>query len=200
MQIFFTVKGNIQEYIKMGRSYPFPVPPLRRCHNKKCNKIVQYKKHGFYERHFITSFFSNKIIIRRYICPLCGHTISYLPSFCLPRFVYALEHIATSIHKSFFCKSSLKKCLEELMDKNDGFIISRQLLYHYKKRFVDNLKLIQIGFRQMNPTVELPDENLSEIERAKKLLVLIKDAPDRVHTFSQKFYEITNKPYLALCK
>jgi hypothetical protein len=52
----------------------------------------------------------------------------------------------------------------------------------------------------MNPEVKLPEDNLFKIKRAKKLLVIIKDDLDRVHSFSQKFYETTNKTFLTFCK
>lgn len=72
MQILFTVQEGLEEYIKKGKDYPFPPPPVRRCHNNNCKKVVQFKKHGFYQRHLITNIFRDKILIRRYICPLCG--------------------------------------------------------------------------------------------------------------------------------
>lgn len=197
MQIYFTVE-RVEEYIEKGKQYPFPSPPNRRCH--QCNKTVQYKKHGFYKRYLITTFFKEKIFIRRYICPLCGHTISYLPSFCLSKFIHELGYIFTYIYDTFNRKGTLKECLDRLNAVHKGLNISRQVIYHYKKRFEKNLKLIQMGLRQMDPQVQLPDDKLAETERAKKLLLIIKDAPYRVYTFSQKFYEATNKPFLALCK
>ncbi|MGI6124698.1 MAG: hypothetical protein ACOYIG_11050 [Acetivibrionales bacterium] len=63
-----------------------------------------------------------------------------------------------------------------------------------------NLKLIQMGLRQINPQVKLPDEKFNESERAKMLLSAIKDASDQENSFTQKFYQSTNKTYLALCK
>ncbi len=198
MQIYFTVKEGINIYIQMGKNYPFPPPPLTRCHN--CRKTVQFKKHGFYGRFLVTTIFKDKIYIRRYICPACGHTISYLPSFCLPRFIYGLEYIFSYTYHSFLSSSTLTSCLEKLNVINKGLGITRQLLYHYRKRFMENLNLIQTGLRQMNPKVKLPDSTLNKRERAKKLLMMIKDAPDRVDSFSQKFYETTNKTILALCK
>ncbi len=198
MQIFFNVKEGLAEYVIKGKEYPFPPPPLRSCHN--CKTSVQFKKHGFYQRHLITNFFRDKIFIRRYICPLCGHTISYLPNFCLPRFVYGLKDIFSYIEESIACSGTLKACLDKLNAVNEDLNLSRQLVYHYRKRFMQNLNLIQTGLRQMDPEIELPADNLSIIKRAKKLLVMIKDDLDRVCSFSQEFYETTNKTFLALCK
>ncbi|WP_028309328.1 hypothetical protein [Desulfitibacter alkalitolerans] len=200
MQIFFTVIEGIEEYVKKGKDYPFPLPPFRRCHNQDCNKVVKFKKHGFYQRHLITNIFRDKIFIRRYICPLCGHTISYLPSFCLPRFVHGLKEILLYIEKAFLRRGTLKACLDKLNSINDGLNLSRQLVYHYMKRFMQNLSLIQTGLRQLNPGLELPKATLSAKERAKKLVVMMKDDPDQENSFSQKFYETTNKTFLTLCK
>jgi len=200
MQIFFTVKEGINEYIEKGKEYQFPAPPLRRCSNHDCNKLVQFKKHGFYQRHLITNTFRDKIFIRRYICPLCGHTISYLPNFCLSRFVHGLKEILLYIEKAFMRKGTLKAYLDKLNRINEGLNLSRQLVYHYRKRFKQNLNLIQTGLRQMNPELELPETNLLAKERAKMLLVIIKENLDRVDSFSQKFYENTNKTILTLCK
>ncbi len=200
MQKYFTVKESVEEYARKGKEYPFPPPTLKRCHNPNCNKIVQYKKHGFYRRYLITNTFKDKILIRRYICPVCGHTISYLPQFCLSRFIYGLKYIFTCIYEYFMRKGTLKAYLSKLNAINLGLNISRQLVYHYRKRFIQNLKLIQTGLRQMNPKIKLPDDELSQIERAKMLLVVIKNNLDRNYTFSRKFHDTTNKTFLALCK
>lgn len=200
MQILFTVKEGLEEYIKKGKDYPFPQPPLRRCHNSNCNRLVQFKKHGFYRRYLITDIFKDKILIRRYICPLCGHTLSYLPSFCLPRFAHGVKEIILYLEKAFIKKETLKSCLDKLNNINENLNISRQLVYHYKRRFMKNLNLIQAGLRQLNPEIILPNASLCKIKRAKKLVVVMKGAPDQEYSFSQRFHKITNKSFLALCK
>ena len=91
LQKIFTVTEGIYEYVNLGREYPFPTAPFSRCH--KCGQVVHFKKHGFYERYLVCRFFNGRIIIRRYICPHCGCTISFLPDFCLPGYIHALEHI-----------------------------------------------------------------------------------------------------------
>jgi len=45
MKYIFNVHEGIHEYIKLGRNYPFPPPPTKRCHNPKCNKLVSFRKH-----------------------------------------------------------------------------------------------------------------------------------------------------------
>lgn len=200
MQHIFTVKGTFEEYVSLGKSFPFPAAPMKRCHNPACRKIVQFKKHGFYDRYFISSVYREKIYVRRYICPMCGCTISYLPHFCLPGFIHALEHIFEYIYGVFHRTGSYKACIECLNRKNSGLELSRQLVYHYRKRFINNLPLIQIGLRQMHRDMGLPEEALRKEERAKKLLELVKNGSTTIHSFSQEFHKETHKTFLALCK
>lgn len=65
MQIFFTLKEGLESYLKSGKKYDFPSPEIRRCH--RCNKFVEFKKHGFYERYLVTTEYSGQIVIRRYM-------------------------------------------------------------------------------------------------------------------------------------
>lgn len=192
----FTVKVIIEEYIRLGKAYNFPNAPFCRCPNNKCNKLVQYKKHGFYERCFVCSFFDGRIVVRRYICPVCGHTISFLPNFCLPRFIYALEHIFEYTYRAFHRRGTLQSCLEEL-NMETGLSISRQLLYRYRKRMLNTLSLLKLGIRQMDQTVEFPDECETEIEKAKRVLNIVKEWPGPANSFSQQFFEKNNKTIFA---
>lgn len=200
MQIIFTVQEGIDEYVKKGKDYHFPPPPTRRCPNNDCSRLVHFRKHGFYQRHLIDNTFKDKIYIRRYICPLCSHTISYLPSFCLPRFAHGLKLILLYIEKTLLSNGTLKACLDKLNSLTEGLSLSRQLVYHYRRRFMNNLNLIQAGLRQIKPLAIMPESTLDKKERAKKLVVMMKDSPNQEHSFSQLFYQTTNKTILTLCK
>lgn len=192
----FTIKAIIKEYIYKGKDYCFPEPPFCRCHNPKCNRLVQFKKHGFYERSFVCSFFDGKIVVRRYICPLCGHTISLLPSFCLPRFIYAMEHILEYTYSAFHRRGTLRSCLDEL-NIAKGLNVSRQLVYKYRKRVLNTLNFLKLGIRQMDSAIALPNEEDSEIEKAKKVLSIVKKWPGPPNSFSQQFFEKNNKTIFA---
>ncbi|MGF7186260.1 hypothetical protein GGQ84_002356 [Desulfitispora alkaliphila] len=100
--------------------------------------------------------------------------------------------------KAFTSGGTLKDCLDALNSINEGLNIPRQLVYHYKKRFMQNLSLIQNGLRQLSPELKLPCNSIEKKERARELLVIM-DNLDRVDSFSQKFYEITNKTLFTLC-
>jgi len=200
MQHIFTAKGTFDEYISLGKKFPFPAAPMKRCHNLACKKIVQYKKHGFYDRYFISVVYRAKIFIRRYICPICGHTISYLPHFCLPGFIHALEHVFGYIYAVFWRDGTIKSALDKLSVNNPGLDLSRQLVYHYRKRFLNNLSLIQNTLRLVYKGIKLPEESLKKEERAKKLLDIVKNGSTTIHSFSQEFHKETTKTFLALCK
>lgn len=193
----FTVKLIFSEYLRLGRKYDFPPPPFRRCHNSKCNKLVQFRKHGFYERYFVGSVFDGKIVIRRYICPICGHTISIMPNFCLPRYLHALENIFQYTFEAYHRLGTLKACLNALNIKT-GLNISRQLLYHYRKRLLENLTFIQHGIRQLDTEVGFGDNELVEIEKAKKVLGIVRNWPGPLNLFSQQFLEKNTKTIFAL--
>lgn len=154
----FSIKNDIREYIRLGKSYDFPKAPLRRCHNKNCNKIVQYRKHGFYERYFVCSYYDGKIVVRRYICPECGCTISVLPNFCMPSYIYSLKHIFEYLFRAFHREGTLTACLEET-NREFGLNISRQLLYYYRRKLIDSLELIKVGLRRLDPRIVLSNSN-----------------------------------------
>lgn len=188
----FTVKVIMEEYIRLGRAYEFPSAPFCRCHNPNCNKLVQYRKHGFYERCLVCSFYDGKIVVRRYICPICRHTISFLPNFCLPRFIYAMEHIFEYTYRAFHKRGTLQACLEEL-NLESGLNISRQLLYRYRKRILETLNFLKVGIRQLDQAIALPDDKEVDIEKAKTVLSIVKRWPGPPNEFSQQFFDKNNK-------
>ena len=195
MQYIFTVKEGIREYVRLGRQYPFPPPPVKRCHNPRCNKMVQFRKHGFYEKYHNSWEYKGKIVIRRYICPLCGCTISYIPHFCLPGFINAVKHIFEYLYNSFFRKGSINSVVKQLNKKYD-LQFSRQILYYYRKKFIKNINAIQNGIRQVIQGVRLPDKTLGDEEKARSVLAVIREFPD-IHVFSQKYHQTTTKTFLA---
>ncbi|WP_133161643.1 hypothetical protein [Acetivibrio saccincola] len=78
MQYIFNVHEGIHEYIKLGRNYSFPPPPTKRCHNPKCNKLVSFRKHGFYERYYYSKEYKGKISNQTlYMSSMWMHHIIY---------------------------------------------------------------------------------------------------------------------------
>ena len=87
MQIPFKPNCSVAEYAERGKRFDFP--EIKRCPNRKCRNQTMHK-HGFYERNCCDGFTWHRIFVRRYCCPSCGATVSFLPLFCLPWFQYSL--------------------------------------------------------------------------------------------------------------
>ena len=192
----FTIKVIFCEYLRLGRKYDFPPAPIKRCHNPRCNKLVQFRKHGFYERYYISNIYDGKIVIRRYICPICGHTISIMPDFCLPKYLHGLEQIFEYTFEAYHRVGTLRACLEALNIKI-GLNISRQLLYYYRKRFLENLTFIQHGIRQLDVEIGFADNEMTKIEKAKKVLCVVRNWPGPLNLFSQQFLSKNTKTIFA---
>lgn len=86
----------------------FPKAP-EKCPNPGCQMPIAMKKHGFYERYIISQEYSGYIYIRRYLCTCCGRTLSYLPSFAIPYFQYAICYILGFLDGFFKSEGSLRK-------------------------------------------------------------------------------------------
>jgi hypothetical protein len=182
MQIFFTLKEGLESYLKSGKKYDFPSPEIRRCH--RCNKFVEFKKHGFYERYLVTTEYSGQIVIRRYICPICGCTISYIPDVCMPGFVFSTELIFKALYAYFKIISYSAKEL------------SRQLVKYYRARLISKTTAISATLREILPHARLPDKSLSIEEKTRMVLLLIKSSKININDISHRFYDISGKAIL----
>ncbi|MDD3653771.1 MAG: DUF6431 domain-containing protein [Desulfotomaculaceae bacterium] len=153
--------------------------------------------HGFYTRNAINTSFSGRILIRRYYCKHCGHTFSYLPSFCLPFFQYTTEVIFAGLLGHFFNMLPFLRAL----------ILSlhwqRQHMQFYRRRFKANLKRIQLVLRQLIPGVELPEPDYikNDIKTgAQKVLSIVISGFDTIQAFSTRFFAQCNISFMAPCK
>jgi hypothetical protein len=123
-----------------------------------------------------------------------------IPDFCLKCFTVALEHIFEYTYSVLVKKDALYKTLEYLNSLNTPVEISRQQLYFYRKRLIQNIKHIEIGIRAINEKVRFPDNSLSDSERMKGLLEIVKTEFTRFNEFLLKFQEKTNNTPLTLLK
>lgn len=182
MQVFFKLKEEFKLYIELGKNYKFPSPEIVNCH--KCNKLVQFKKHGFYNRYLVTFDYSGLIVIRRYICPLCGCTISYIPDVSMTRFVLSTELIFQSLYAYF------KLVVLEIKQ------ISRQLKRYYIKKFMSKITAIQTVLREILPNARLPDQSLSNIDKTRMVLQLIRSSKININDIAHRFYDLSGKSIL----
>ncbi|HAE60889.1 MAG TPA: hypothetical protein DCG38_00900 [Eubacteriaceae bacterium] len=147
MQFSFYTDCTAQDF-SVKNSKIFPTAP-ERCPFKDCSMPVKLKKHGYYSKFYISGTFSGVIYIRRYICPICGRTVSMLPMFCLQRFQYSGIDIINILHEFYQSQMSLRKFVEKV--KLDLPTIERRHINYYRKRIVDNRKLIQYGLNLISP-------------------------------------------------
>ena len=75
-----------------------------------CGRKHPLRGHGVYFRNVFTLLILPDLIpILRYYCPGCGHTVSFLPSFCVPRKRYSAGVISICFQLIFACGVSLRQ-------------------------------------------------------------------------------------------
>lgn len=191
MQKIFDAKITPREYYRRGKKFPFP--ELNSC---PCCKIpIPPEKNGFYQRNVRDGEFNGKILIRRYWCPYCRKTISFLPSFCLPYYQHTLKIVFTAIKRIVDLEWKPGDCLKAFANKCPSLFLQRQHLEFYVRRFFKNLNRIKLGLRQLMPGVKLPPEG--DKKEAQKILRIIARGFNKIHTFSQRFFEQCNFSFVA---
>ncbi len=192
MQLIFHVECTPEEYHKAGRRFTFPRP--ERCLHPECLMPIPPESHGFYTRNAITIDFAGRILIRRFYCEYCGHTMSYLPSFCLPHYQYTLEMIFLGLLCHFF------KLLPLLFVLMQHLYWQRQHLQFYRRRFKANLTRIQIVLRNLIPEIVLPSDENDITKRAQKVLNIVTTGFNSIQAFSSRFFAQCNNSFMAPCK
>ena len=195
MQRIFLTSVSPYEYARQGVDFEFPVPDS--CPNPECLMPIAPKKHGFYERNCLDFTYRGPILIRRYYCPYCGKTISYLPSFCLPYYQYSLAVIYLVLTKHIESDMSYSWILQQFKEKYQALQLEMQHIEFYMSRFLMNLHAIQVGLRQVWPDMALPDFGLDIKMGAKKILYIVNDGFGKIHTFSQRFFEQCKRSFMS---
>lgn len=198
MQKILKTNGNVKEYYEKGVNYSFPKTLKEKCHRCKCFRV--FKKHGYYKRYLCTKGFKEYIVVRRYICQCKRFTISLLPDFCVFRISTGFLDILKYTYSVFHRNGTINSVLEILNINNYPVSISRQLFYFYKKRIINNLAIIQIALRSVDPNIKLPNEKLLEIERAKVLLEKMKTLNAKIESFIFTVFNNCHRNPFALCK
>jgi hypothetical protein len=90
MQILHPFAGSIQQYAE-AISDPNRYRP---DHCPQCEAQQPLTGHGFYQRTLVDVAFDGVIRVRRYLCRLCGRTVSLLPEFALPWLRFSLTVIS----------------------------------------------------------------------------------------------------------
>lgn len=140
---FYDFNQTLQEYYCRGKENLFPV--LYECPNPECPYHGRLRFHGFYTRNALSLYETYVIVIQRYFCPICKHTVSLLPSFLAPQFQYTLAFIFFTLFRLIISHLRLEQ-VTRLVGAFPGHqSISHQHLVFYRKRFLANLPLI-LGF------------------------------------------------------
>lgn len=192
MLITFDPKCSLEEYAKMGRDFDFP--KLERCPNRKCRSL-RVHRHGFYQRNCSDGHSWYRIPIRRYYCPHCGTTVSFLPLFCLPWFQYGLMCLMKCLIARFLWHLSLKETLDRLKAEYPKLSWSVSQLHRYLSRFLANIPRIELVLRSVNPRCLL-GQSLDKTKRAKKVLDMIIGFPT-IQSFSKLFADQCHCSFLA---
>ncbi len=147
MQIIFNTNNQAKDFSSKNTDL-FPKAPDK-CPFKNCKMPVKLKKHGFYSRCIISSDYYGDIFIRRYICPVCGRTISFLPVFVLRRFIYSATYILDLLILFYKKGISLLNFILYIADEYSE--ITRRHMNYYRKRLINNRNLIQYALNLINP-------------------------------------------------
>jgi hypothetical protein len=190
----FVTDHKIAEYRVKDESL-FPNPPGK-CPHKGCHACVKQKKHGYYERNIISAEYTGTIYIRRYICPICGKTLSMLPMYCLPYYQYSLQAIFLVLCE-YYCKfKSLSGIIREQQKSYPA--LERRHIRLYRKRLENNRQLIDYGINNISPGSPLSGNQLEIHVWAKELLDEMVKIPPSI--FNQKFHQETNQSFMSRMK
>lgn len=192
MQIVF-FSNHLPEDFSSRNSDIFPEPP-EHCPFKDCSMPVKMKKHGFYSRNYISKKCTIVLYIRRYICPVCGRTVSMLPSFCLQHFQYSCPDIVNLLYELYKNGIPLKTYVESIREYFPS--IERRHINYYKKRVINNRKLIQYGLNLMSPEFTVLGKTPENQVWVKDLLEKVWEIQPSIFHFD--FYNNTGKSFMTL--
>lgn len=191
LQNIFMTNSKPEDFNKPDENL-FPEAPIR-CVFHDCLIPIKMKKHGFYKRYVISGEYRGYIYIRRYICPCCGRTISFLPSFLIPYFQYAFPYILSFLCGYFKKDQSLRKYIEYLRRKKDDF--SRRQFRYYINRIFLNCSLIQYYLNLTDQGIIPKEDALDSRLFAKRLLEKLHEVSP--HYLSCNFFKLTSKSILT---
>lgn len=194
MQIIFYTEHNVSEY-RVPNNALFPVGPAR-CPHAGCQAFVRQKFHGFYERNIISIEYIGKIYIRRYICPVCGKTLSMLPMFCLPYYQYSLAAIFLTLYEHYCNQKNISRIRREQQTAYPS--LRRRHIYLYIQRFMHNRQLIDYYINNISPGSNITESQPEICQWAKGILDEMVKTPPSV--FNIHFHQEIGKSFMAHMK
>lgn len=191
MQIIFDTSHSAMDFSSMN-SEIFPSAPSR-CPFRDCSMPVRLKEHGYYKRFIISKSFCGILYIRRYICPICGRTVSMLPVFCLQYFQYSALDILNILCELYLKGIPLNRLIKKM--KRDFSSIERRNINYYRKRIILNRKLIQYGLNLISPEfifIGTIPENQGWVKAFLEIVLRL-----HPHAFLCDFSNLTGKSFLT---
>lgn len=176
MVVIHDFRISISEYHIRCRNNFFP--ELTGCPQPNCSYQGRLRRHGFYHRNAISFEGVFLIVIQRYLCPSCGHTVSVLPSFLTPRFQYSLLVIFACIEALALLKSTAAVVSRIHLA---GF--SPQHVRFYKARLLSNKTLCFLF-------LGLDSSSLSDFPAAVK-------RTGGIELFAASFFALWHRPFTA---
>jgi hypothetical protein len=170
----------------------FPEAP-EKCPHKDCHAPVKMKKHGFYSRYISVSGFIGKIRIRRYICPICGRTVSMLPSFCVPWMLHGTLTIIIALLIAAET-GSVRYAATKWSERPET--LTRRHIIYYRGRIVSNRNRIQLGLNLMSPEFVELKQITGDTEWTREFLqAALALNPPR---FNANYHELTGSSFMSL--
>lgn len=191
MQIVFNSSQRPKEYESKGGAGEYPGAP-ERCPHPDCRMPLVMMKNGFYWRYLITGLYTGRIRIRRYKCRVCGHTVSMLPSFCMPRYTYGVAIIIALMAAAV--RSSKRKAVKEY--RAVASVISRRQVGLYLSRLRQNRRFIEYGFNQISPGGAGIGDPPGDIEWTESFLC-VKRAPRFWRETNAEFHKEMGKSFMS---
>lgn len=185
MQRIFDAKCSAETYRKQGRDFLFPDLSGELCPSCRADLL---RKHGFYERYLILLHFEGTILIRRYICKECGHTVSLLPSFAHPGRCYGIEPIIYVL-TGFYVKG------KRICRIAAASVCSRQLIRWFRLRIEQNLNMLIMELTELLALRAPPVTEKTAKKRAGQFFECIRSF--KAEDISLKIFERTWKTYLS---
>jgi hypothetical protein len=181
----FDAGCSAEVYATQGRDFPFPDLTGELCPHCRSDLL---RKHGFYVRYLIVLHYAGMILIRRYICKECGHTVSLLPSFAHPGRAYGIEPIIYVLTRFY----ADEKCVSETCAFS---VCSRQLLRWFRLRLEQNLNMLIMGLTDVLSLRAPPVTAEAAKKRAGQFFECIRSL--NAEDISLKIFERTRKTYLS---
>lgn len=177
---------SVREYSARGKNNLFP--DIYECPIAKCHFTGRLRHHGFYTRYLLTLLSMYLIVVQRYYCPVCKHTVTLLPSFAIPRYQYSLS----CLFFIFWQRSrglSVQRIAELLNHSSSRIELASAHISFYLRRLRKNVSLIR-GVLGSNGYV------FDETKDATELMVWI-IRTYRIEVFNLDHLRIHCRPFMA---